>query len=91
MLSELVYCVAVTFKMTERVEQRVCIKFGVKIEQSSTETIWMIEKAAAMATGDWQLHHNTPAHASRLMQNFMVKHQVTQVTPPTLQPRFDTL
>ena len=51
LLSEHVYCVAVTFKMTEQVEQQICIKFCIKLEQSSTETIQMIEKATAM--GNW--------------------------------------
>ena len=50
-LSEHVYCVAVAFTMTERVEQQICIKFYVKLEQSSAETIQMIQKAAAM--GNW--------------------------------------
>ena len=31
--------------MTEQVEQRVCIKFHMKLEHSSVETIWMIQKA----------------------------------------------
>ena len=44
-LSEHVYCVAVIFKMTEWVEQQICIKFCVKVEHSSTETIWMTQKA----------------------------------------------
>ena len=44
-LSEHVYCVAVTNKMTERVEQRNCMKFFVKVEHSSAETIQMIQKA----------------------------------------------
>ena len=40
-----------------------------------------------MATGDWQLHHdNVPAHASRLVQSFLVKHQITQVTQPHYSP-----
>ena len=56
-LSEHVYCVAITFKVTEWVEQRICIRFCIKLEHSSMETIWMIQKAAAM--GDWQLHHDT--------------------------------
>ena len=35
------------------------------------------------ATGDWQLHHNnTLTHTSRLMQSFLEKHQITQVTWP---------
>ena len=31
--------------------QRNCIKFCIKLEPSSVETIWMIQKAAAM--GNW--------------------------------------
>ena len=52
-LSEHVYCVAVEFKMTEWVEQRICIRFCIKLERSSAETIWMTQKAAAM--GNWWL------------------------------------
>ena len=51
LLSEPVYCVAITFKMTERVEQRICIEFCVKLEHSFTETIGIIQKATAM--GNW--------------------------------------
>ena len=53
MLSEHVYCVAVAFKMTEQIEQWICIKFCVKFKHFSTETIQMIQKAAAM--GNWWL------------------------------------
>ena len=49
-LSEHVYCVAVTFKMTERVEQRVCITFCLKLEHSSAEIIQLIQKATAVGT-----------------------------------------
>ena len=52
-LSEHVYCVAIAFKITELVEQRICIEFCVKLEHSSGETIWMIQKAATM--GNWWL------------------------------------
>ena len=51
MLSEHVYCVAITLKMTELVEQVICIKFGITLEHSCTETIRMIQKATAM--GNW--------------------------------------
>ena len=44
-LSEHVYCVAVTFKMIEQVEQWICTKFCIKLEHSSMETIRMIQKA----------------------------------------------
>ena len=52
-LSEHVYYVAIPFKMTERVEQRVCMKFCVKLEHFSMETAGVIQKAAAM--GNWWL------------------------------------
>ena len=39
--------------MTEWVEQRICIKFCVKLEHSSTENSHMIQKAATM--GNWWL------------------------------------
>ena len=52
-MSEHVYCVAVTFKMTEKVKQRISIKLCIKLEHSSVETIWMIQKAEAM--GNWLL------------------------------------
>ena len=44
-MNEHVYCVAITSKMTEQVEQWICIKFCIKLEHSSTETIQMIQKA----------------------------------------------
>ena len=50
-LSEHVYCVAVTFKMTEQVEQLVCIRFHLKLEHFSTETNQMIQKATTV--GSW--------------------------------------
>ena len=51
LLSEHVYWVADAFKMTKRVELGIGIKFCIKLEHSSVETIWMIQKAAAM--GNW--------------------------------------
>ena len=51
LLSEHVNCVAVAFKMTEQAEQRICIKFCVKLGHCSAETIQMMQKAAAL--GYW--------------------------------------
>ena len=82
-LSEHVYCVAITFKMTEQVEQQICIKFCIKLEHPSMETIHMIQKAQLWATGDWQLHCN---NVSCLVQRFLVKHQITQVTQSPYNP-----
>ena len=87
-----VCCVGLAFKMTKWVEQWICIKFLMKIEHSPAETIWMIQKPAAWATGDWQLHHNNSSvHASCPMENFFVKHQIAQVDSAPLQPRFGSL
>ena len=43
--------VAIAFKMTERVEQRICIKLCVKLRHSPAETIGMTQNVAAM--GNW--------------------------------------
>ena len=47
-MSEHVYCVAIVFKMAEQVEQQICVKFWMKVEYSSTETIQMIQKVTAI-------------------------------------------
>ena len=52
-LSEHMYCVAITCKMTEPVEQQICIKFCIKLEHSPVETILIMWKATA--TGNWWL------------------------------------
>ena len=44
LMSEHVYCVALTFKLTKHVEQQIYITFCVKLEHSSAETIQMIQK-----------------------------------------------
>ena len=52
-----------------------------KLEHSSVETIGMIQKAAAM--GNLWLAASSrqhTVHASRLLQRFLAKHQITQVT-----------
>ena len=46
-----VNCVALAFKITEQVEQRMCVKFCVELEHSYAVFIQMIQKAAAM--GNW--------------------------------------
>ena len=75
-------------KITEKVEQWICIKFCVKLEHSSTQTIWMILRRPQLwATGDWQLHLDyVPARAPCLLQSFLAKHQITQVTQPHYSP-----
>ena len=91
-LSEHVYCVAVTFKMTEQVEQRNCMKFCVKLEHSSTKTIWMIQKAAAM--GNWWLAASSGKCARSCIRSHAVFWWLNSKHPgdsALLQPRFGAL
>ena len=91
-LSEHVYCVAITFKITERVERRICIKFCIKLEHSSTETIRMIQKAAAM--GSWCLAASSEQHARSCITSHAEFFGETSNHPgdsTPLQPRFGTL
>ena len=47
----------------------------------------MIQKLAAMGNRDWQLYRDyVPIHASRLVQNFLAKPQITQLTHPSCSP-----
>ena len=81
----------------ERVEQQICIRFCIKLEHSSMETIQMIQKAAAM--GNWWLAASSQqcARSTCLLMHhvscrvFLAKHQITQVTQPLYSPRFDAL
>ena len=87
-LREHVYCVAVAFKMTEQVKQRICIKFSVKREHSFVETNQMIQKATAvgnqwLAGSSWQ---RVCSCSMSFMQSFFAKHQITQVTQPCYSP-----
>ena len=82
-LNELVYCVAVAFKMTEQVEQWICIEFVLRLNTPLGKLFKWFRRLQQWANGDWLLYHNNmPAHASCLMQSFLVKHQITQLTQP---------
>ena len=81
------YCVAITLKITEQVKERICIEFCVKLEHSTSETIQMIQKAAAV--GNWWLAASSwqrAPHAWHLVQSFLATHQITQVTQTPYSP-----
>ena len=91
-LSEHVYCVAVAFKMTEKVEQQICIKFCIKLEHSSMETIQMIQKATAM--GNWWLAAASQQCAHSCITSHAEVFDKTSHHPgdsACLQPRFGAL
>ena len=85
-LSQHVNHMAITFKRTEWVESCICIKFCVKLKHFSTETIRMIQKAAAM--GNWWLATSSQHTHSSITScaEFFAKHQITQVTQPPYSP-----
>ena len=71
-LSEPVYWVAITFKMTKLVEQRIYIKFALSLNIPLRKLFRWFRRPQLRATGDWQLHHNNvPAHASHLTQSVL--------------------
>ena len=90
-LSKHVYCVAVTFKMTEQVQQWICIKFCVMLEHSSMETIHMIQKTAA--TRNWWLAVLSQQCARSCIASRAVFWQNTKSSKwcSPLQPRFGVL
>ena len=91
-LSEHVYCVAVTFEMTEQVEQQICIQFCVKLEHSYMETIWVIQKAAAV--GNWRLAASSRQHPHSCITScaeFFGETSNHPGDPVPLQPRFGAL
>ena len=56
------------------------------------ETIWMIQKAAAMGNWWWAASSQQCAHSCiTSCAEFLVKHKITQVDSAPLQPRFDAL
>ena len=92
-LSEHVYCETVTFKMTERVEQWIHIRFCVKLKHSSMKTIRMIQKTTAM--GNWWLAASSWQRASSRITSCAAFFGETSNHPggsgPPLQPRFGAL
>ena len=91
-LSEHTYCVAIAFKMTEQVEQQICIKFYIKLEHSSLKTIQMVQKSEAV--GNWWLAVSSQQHANSCIM-FCAKFFGATSNHPgdsaSLQPRFGTL
>ena len=61
------------------------MKSASNLALSSGIPLWKLfgwfRRPQVWATGDWQLHHhNSCIPASRLLQSFLVKYQITQVT-----------
>ena len=77
--------------MTEQLEQWICIKFCIKHEHSSSETIQMIQKATSMDNGWLAASSQQCAYScSKSHAAFLSKYQIIQVSPD-LQPRFGAL
>ena len=86
LLSEHVYCVAVAFRVTEQIEQSICVNIISSLNIPLWKLFQWFRRLQLWATGDWQLHcDNTVTHASCLLQ-FLVKHEITQVTQSPYSP-----
>ena len=86
------YCVAITFKVTKQVEQQIYVRFCVKFEHSSLETIRMIQKAAPM--GKWWLTISSRQCTSSCITFWAEVFGQTSNHPgdsAPLQPRFGAL
>ena len=75
----------------ELVEQWIWTNFCIKLDHSSTETIWIIQKATAM--GDWWLAASSQHNCSHitLRAQFCGKPSNHPGGSALLQPRFGTL
>ena len=84
------YCVAVTYKMTEQVEQQICIRFGIKLEHSSAETIQMIQKASrddAMSAVKIKVWHKCFKNGTESLEsNPCSRRPATSTTPENVEP-----
>ena len=89
LLSEHVYCVTITFKMTEWVKQQMCIKFCIKLEYSSMETIQMIQKV--IATGNCWSAASSGQFAHSCITSHAEFFDETSNHSAPLQPRFGIL
>ena len=86
LLSEHVYCVTVTFKMSKW-SNKSASNFALSLNIPPHKLLGWFRRPQLWATGDWQLHHdNVLTYASRLMQSYLAKHQITQVTQPHYSP-----
>ena len=84
------------FKMTEQVEQQICIRFCIKLGYSLAKLFGWFRRPQLWATGDWQLlHDNVLAYASRLSceERWNVFGETSNHPGDSapLQPRFGTL
>ena len=92
LLNEHVYCVAVTVKVTERVQQQMCIKFCIKLKHSSMETIQMIQKATVIGKR-WLAVSSQQCSCSRVTSRveFFGETSYYPDDSAPLQPRFGAL
>ena len=91
-LSEHVYCVVVTFKMTEQIEQQICVKFCINPEHSSAETNQVIQKVTAIS--NWWLVVSLRQHTHSYIMSHAEFFSKTSNYPgdsAPLQPRFGAL
>jgi hypothetical protein len=82
--------------MKELEEERVCVKFYLKLANTITETIQILKQDAergrekkgteGWTNTTWILHHDkSPGHTSPLVREDLAKHGTTVCRPPNKQ------
>ena len=85
-LSEHVSCVAIAFKMAE-LSHKSASNLALSLNIPSRTLFGWFRRPQLWATGDRQLHHdNASTYVSCLMQSFLAKQQINQVTQPPYSP-----
>ena len=91
LLSEHVYCVTVTFKMSKW-SNKSASNFALSLNIPPHKLFGWFKRLLLWATGDWQLHQdNMPSHVSWLVQRFFGKTSNHPGDSAPLHPRFGTL
>ena len=74
------------FTMSTLLQARITKDYYIEVLRQLRDAVRR-KRQQLWASGDWHLHHdNTPAHSSALMQTFLVKHRITQVSQPPYSP-----
>ena len=86
-LNKHVYSVAVHSKWMREESNKSSSNFALSLNIPHQKLFGWFWRLQLWATGDWQLHHhNIPTHALHLVQRFLAKYQITQVSQPLCTP-----
>ena len=91
LLRENVYSVAVTFKMTDGVEQQIHSNFALSFNIPPRKLLRWFRRLQLWATGDWQLHQTTHPPMSHILCKVFWQNMKPLRWLSPLQPTFGAL